>query len=50
MDIGKYFGRKQGFSSNNSNDDDFLKKLREESPESVSSNVSLWINDIFQAI
>lgn len=50
MDIGKYFGRKQGFSSNNSNDGDFLKKLREESSESVSSNVSLWINDIFQAI
>ena len=43
--IYKQFGKKQDFSSKN--DGDVPKKLREESPESASSNVSLCIMMFF---
>lgn len=47
MDIGKYFSKKRDLSSNNSNDGEVAKKVREDVQGSASSDVSICTDDVF---
>ena len=47
MDIGKYFSKKRDLSSNNSNDGEVAKKVREDVQGSASSDISICTDDVF---
>ena len=47
MDIGKYFSKKRDLSSNNSNDGEVAKKVREDVQGSASSDISICMDDVF---
>ena len=47
MDIGKYFSKKRDLRSNNSNDSEVAKKVREDVQGSASSDISICTDDVF---
>ena len=47
MDIGKYFSKKRDLSSNNSNDGEVAKKVREDVQGSASSDSFICTDDVF---
>ena len=47
MDTGKYFSKKRDLSSNNSNDGEVAKKVREDVQGSASSDISTGTDDVF---
>ena len=47
MDIGKYFSKKRDLSSNNSNDGEVAKKVREDVQGSAGSDISICTDDVF---
>ena len=47
MDIGKYFPKKRDLSSNNSNDGEVAKKVREDVQGSASSDIFICTDDVF---